>query len=235
MSGKPAALLALMLALGGCVEGGSRGSGISTGVFGNVTRVQMAARRDPSRGEAPRVLAQLRAFFAPEVESVAGAQTDLQGISVAIEGTGIHGETDANGNFSVAGNFEGMVSLVFELPNGGGQARIALNVPAGGTLTLNNVVIDTEAEQAVAETQDVDFDAIITGIDCQALILTLVSSQESAGDVDHYTLRLGTSSVQDSNGVPVPCADLRSGDAASVQGRVDPDGTFGHATVVLQE
>jgi hypothetical protein len=128
-----------------------------------------------------------------------------------------------------------MVSLVFELPNGGGQARIALNVPAAGMLTLNNVVIDTAAEEALAETQDVDFDAIISGIDCNALILTLVSSQQGSGDDDDYMLRLDTSSVQDSNGVPVPCGDLRSGDRAAIQGLVDPDGTFGHATVVLQE
>jgi hypothetical protein len=234
MSRYSAALLALILVLGGCAEGGSRGSGISTGIFGNVVDVQMAARA-PRRAAQLRVVAMLRTFFAPQVESVAGAQTGLEGISVAVEGTAIHGETDANGNFSVAGNFEGMISLVFQLPNGGGLARIALNVPAGGSLTLNNVVIDTEAEQAVAETQDVDFDAIITGIDCDARVLTMVSSQEGPGDVDDYTLRLDTSSVQDSNGVPVPCGDLRSGDRASVEGLVDPDGTFGHATVVLQD
>jgi len=235
MSRYSAALLALILALGGCAEGGSRGSGIGTGVFGNVVAVQMAARSDSSRAEASRVPARQRASFTPQVVSVAGAQTAVAGISVAVEGTAIHGETDANGNFSVTGNFEGMISLVFQLPNGGGLARIALNVPAGGSLTLNNVVIDTEAEQAVAETQDVDFDAIITGIDCDARVLTMVSSQEGSGDVDDYTLRLDTSSVQDSNGVPVPCGDLRSGDRASVEGLVDPDGTFGHATVVLQD
>ena len=235
MSRKPAALLAVILALGGCAEGGSRGSGISTAVLGNVVRVQTAAWPDPSSGEVPRMVAQLRAFFASQVESVERARADLEGITVAVEGAGIHGETDANGDFSVAGNFEGMISLVFELPNGGGQARIALNVPAAGTLTLNNVVIDTEAEQALAETQDVDFDAIITGIDCQALILTLVSSQEVSGDDDNYTLRLDTSSVRDSSGTPVPCGNLRSGDRASVRGLVEPDGTFGHATVVLEE
>jgi hypothetical protein len=235
MSRKLAALLAVILAFGGCAEGGSRGSGISTAVLGNVVRVQTAASRDPSSGEAPRVMAQLRAFFASQVESVEGAPADLEGITVAVEGTGIHGETDANGDFSVAGDFEGMISLVFELPNGGGQARIALNVPAAGTLTLTNVVIDTEAEQAVAETQEVDFDAIITAIDCDALILILASSQEVSDDDDDYTLRLDTSSVRDSSGTPVPCGNLRSGDRASVRGLVEPDGTFGHATVVLEE
>ena len=215
MNRKPAALLSLFLALWGCAEGGSRGSGISTAVLGNVVQVQT---------DEPRAAA----------DAVAGAGTDLQGINVVIEGSGIHGQTDANGNFSLSGDFEGMINLVFELPDGHWRAHIALNVPAAGKLTLNNVVIDTQTEAASAETQAVDFDAIITAVNCPGLALAVVSAQHGPDDVDDYTLRLDTSSVRDAAGQPVPCADLRSGDRAWVQGYVDPDGTFGEAEITLE-
>ena len=233
MNRKPAALLSLILALWGCAEGGSRGSGISTAVLGNVVRVQTDEPGAAADAVVPGAVAQLRAFFALQ-EGVARAGTDLQGINVVIEGTGIHGQTDVNGDFSLSGDFEGMVNLIFELPDGRWQAHIALNVPAAGKLTLNNVVIDTQTGAAIPETQAVDFDAIITAVDCPALALTLVSAQHGPDDVDDYTLRLDTSSVQNNAGDPVPCADLRSGERAWVQGFVNPDGTFGEATVTLE-
>ena len=203
MRWKPVASLLLSLALSACAEGGGRGTGIFASVLGNVTSVQTAAR------------------------------TDVEGIRVSIEGTNDRDRTDANGNFAVTGPFEGLVNVVFQVPNGGGEGRMALNVPAGGTLTLNNVSIDTQQEEATAETLAVDFEGIITAVDCQALILTMVSSHESPGEVDHYFLRLDTSSVRDPQGNLVPCEELRDGQQATVQGFVNPDGTFGDATVQL--
>lgn len=203
MRWKPAASLLLSLALSACAEGGGRGSGIFASVLGNVTSMQTAAR------------------------------TDVEGIRVRVAGTGAKDQTDANGNFAVAGDFEGMVNLVFQLPNGGGEGRMTLNVPAGGTLTLNNVRIDTQQEVAIAETQAVDFEGTIAAIDCRALTLTMVSIHESPGDVDQYVLRLDTSSVRDPQGNLVPCEQLRDGEEATVRGFVNPDGTFGDATVQL--
>jgi hypothetical protein len=222
MNWRLAALLALIATLSACAEGGSRGSGIFTEVRGNVESVQTAA--------AP---ARLRASLHDGIEDVAPAATGIAGIRVAVEGTDSHGETDTNGNFSLRGNFDGIINLVFLLPDEGGQAQIGLNVPAGGQLTLNNVTVDAQQGAAVAETQAVDFDGIITGIDCQTLILTLVSTHQSPDDTDEYTLRLDTSSVRNAQGDPVACADIRTGEQASVQGYVNPDGTFGEATVVL--
>jgi hypothetical protein len=204
MNWRLAALLPLIATLSACAEGGSRGSGIFTEVRGNVESVQPVA-----------------------------AATGIAGIRVGVEGTGISGETDTSGDFSLRGGFEGMIHLVFQLPDAGGQAQIALNVPAGGQLTLNNVTVDAQQGAAVAETQAVDFDGIITGIDCQRLILTLVSTHQGPDDVDDYTLRLDTSVVRNAQGDPVACADIRNGEQAIVQGFVNPDGSFGDATVVL--
>jgi len=203
MRWKPAASLLLSLALSACAEGGGRGSGIFASVLGNVTAVQTAA------------------------------PTDVEGIRVRIAGTGAKDQTDATGNFGVTGAFEGVVNLVFQLPNAGGEGRMTLNVPAAGTLTLNNVRIDTQQEVAIAETQEVDFEGSITAIDCGALTLTMVSSHESPGEVDQYVLRLDTSVVRDPQGDPVSCEQLRAGEDATVQGLVNPDGTFGDATVQL--
>jgi hypothetical protein len=204
MTWRPAALLPLIFALAACAEGGSRGSGITTFVLGNVQTVQ------------------------------APAGAPVAGIRVTVDGTGIHGVTDAEGNFKVQGAFNGMVSLVFALPDDGGQASIALNVPAAGTLTLNNVTVDSDSGQAHAETQQVEFDGIIDGVYCRSLTMALMSSQEQGADADLYTVQLATSMVLDSQGNPLDCPDIPEGERASVDGLVNPDGTFGDATVQLE-
>jgi len=214
MKWNSAALLGLMVALCACAEGGTRGSGISTALLGNVQSVQPAS--------------------AAQAASAPAADSELAGIRVAIEGTNLRSRTDAQGNFELRGNFEGMITVVFALPAGGGQAEIGLNVPAGGTLTLNDVRVDASTGYAMSDRQEVEFDAEISGIDCEGLTLALTSRQHAADDTDVYVLRLDTSTVVDEDGAPVPCDALHVGEWAFVQGLVNPDGTFGHATVDLQ-
>ncbi len=197
----------LMLALSACAEGGSRGSGISTVLVGNVAGVQGAA---PTSGS-------------------------LASIRVKIEGTGIHRVTDASGAFTVRGDFEGMVSVLFVVPGAGNAARLISNVPANGQLTLTDVTVDTESGQAQASRQGIAFQATLVSIDCSAQVASVVSRTDQQVDQDQYLLRLDTSSVTDAQGHPVPCRALSAGDAASVQGRVNPDLSFGDATVVVGE
>jgi hypothetical protein len=208
MTWRRAALLPMLLALWACAEGGIRGSGISTSVFGNVVNIQPAM-----------------------TQRVA---TDLSGIVVTLEGTDIADQTDADGVFSLTGTFDGQGTIVFALPDDGGEARIDVNVPAGGTLTLNNVDVDAQRGEAVAETADVDFTGIITAADCARGTLVMTSSGQESGDLDQYFVQLDTSTLQDSHGNPVPCSAVRQGQHASVQGMVNRDGTFGEATIVLQ-
>ena len=212
MTWKHALMLPLVLALGSCaMEGGTRGSGISTAIEGNVASIQMAA-----------------------LEATA-AQTDIAGIRVAIEGTDAQDQTDADGGFALRGEFEGQLTLLFQLPENQGTARVAINVPAGGTLTLHNVHLDLPQDEATAEALDVDFQGVVTAANCHDLTLTLVSARHAASDVDLYTLRLDTSSVQDAHGNPVACEDFKGGEQLSVQGKVNTDGTFGDALVEEQE
>lgn len=196
--------LVLLLACSGCAEGGSRGSGISTSIFGNIASVQGA-----------------------------GASGSLASIRVKVEGTGIHGVTNASGAFNMHGSFEGMTTVLFTLPGNGGSARLFSNVPANGRLTLSDVTVDTDSGEASAVNQGIQFEATIVSVDCTALVATVVSQSDAPEDPDQYVLRLDTSSVVDPQGQPVPCRALVGGDTASVDGSVNPDGSFGDATVVV--
>lgn len=220
MKWKAVALLPVLVALCAC-EGGTRGSGISAFLLGNVQSVQPAG---DAQGSSARP------------SGLVGAPTGsaLAGIRVAIEGTRIGARTDANGNFSMHGNFEGMITVIFEPPSGGGQAAIALNVPAGGTLTLNDVTVDTSTGAAVPDSQQVEFDSEISSIDCATQTVALVSQHHAADDTDVYLLRLDTSTVYNQDGAVVHCDALRVGEWAFVQGLVNPDGSFGYATVDLE-
>ena len=74
MTWKPAALLSLLALLCACAEGGTRGSGISTFVLGNVVSSPVVTGLEPD---------------------------DLGGIRVVVEGTGVAVRTAADGSFSL--------------------------------------------------------------------------------------------------------------------------------------
>ncbi len=226
-----AALLALICTLGGCAEGGSRGSGISTAVEGNVAGVQIASLLPAPRGATRPRLGTLHDLLA--VEGVARAGTDLEGIEVTIEGTAFQAQTDAAGRFSLHGSFEGDVTLIFQRPADSLLARLAINVPAAGTLTLNNIHIDAAQGQASPESQSAQFEGVITAIDCSTSTMSMRSVQQSPTDLDLYTIRLDTSVIRDSRGNVLSCSDLQNGQQALVQAQVNPDGSFGNGTVEL--
>ncbi len=219
--------LALVGALAGC-DGGSRGSGITT-AEGNVESVQTALHAPAAATRLGR-LASLWRWLAPE--RTAEADAGLGGIRVLVEGTMVEDETDGDGSFSLRGDFEGDVVIRFEVPASGMSARIPVNAPAGGVLTLESVHLDTTSGAATAETQSVVFDALVAGADCVASTLDLVSRHRNATDTDVYAVRLQDSSIREIDGTPLSCPDLHEGDAVDVRGSVNDDGTFGHAEIV---
>ncbi len=234
MKCRRALLLPLLFALASCAsEGGSRGSGISTAIAGNVASIQTAAASGAAVA-ATSWFGSLRAL-APGAE-VATAATALEGIHVSVEGSNAASDTDPDGRFAVSGDFEGLVSLVFERPSDGLVARMALNVPAAGRLTLSDVHIDALRQTATAETQTADFDAVITGVNCGGLTLTMRSVQQDTNDQDRYTLHIDTSALQDARGNPVTCGDLRSGQQVLVQqATANLDLTFAGGVVHLEQ
>ena len=205
MTWKPAALLSLLALLCACAEGGTRGSGISTFVLGNVVSSPVATGLEPD---------------------------DLGGIRVVVEGTGVAVRTAADGSFSLTGPFDGLETLRFE-PPGGGTAQLDINVPAAGMLTLNNVHLDVDQGTASAETQDVAFDGVVVSTDCSGASMVMNSATQVRGDVDNYLVDLSTSMLEDPDGNEVPCAAVRPGQNATLSGHVHPNGTFGHCLIVL--
>jgi len=226
MNWRAAIGLLLFLALASCAsEGGSRGSGISTAVLGNVASVQSAAAAAPAA----------RLGAALTLAAPAYAQGAVEGIRVTVEGTAAEAETDENGRFSLTGDFEGRLILVFQLADDAAAATVPINVPAAGTLTLNNVIVDTRTGEASAERQDVSFEGIVTSANCQNLTLAMMSVQQSPTDVDLYSVQLDTSTVEDAQGNVLRCEDLYGGARALLQGTVNTDGSFGHATIQLED
>jgi hypothetical protein len=219
----------LVLLMAGC-DGGSRGSGITT-AQGNVESVQ-AARRGGGSAAKRTALARLRAPL--PVFATAHAQADVEGIRVFVEGTSVADETDADGSFVLRGEFDGIVTIRFQRAADAASAAIAVNAPAGGTLTLNDVRIDERSGEATAQTQSVGFDGLVSDASCSTQTVYMVSRQRSPTDTDVYTVRLDTSSLHDARGTAVPCESLVEGDLLRLQGTVNDDGTFGNADIVRE-
>jgi hypothetical protein len=212
-------------------DGGSRGSGITT-AEGTVESIQTALLA-PSHQRQPSGWSTLRRCI--KLEGRAEAQAGIAGIRVFIEGTSIEDDTNADGAFSLRGDFEGDVVIRFELPTTGATASIAVNVPAGGILTLDRVHLDAQSGQVTTQSQTVRFEGVVTGTQCAAETLHLVSSQRSPTDTDVYDVALEGSSIRDAHGAPLPCPALRVGDHVQLQGSVNNDGSFGSAEIVRED
>lgn len=207
------ALLGLVL-LGSCaLDGGSSGTGITTITEGNVSSVVTAS----ASGTASMI-------------DTTAATSSLAGIVVSVDGTDVRDETDAAGAFRLSGDYESEVTIRFVRAQDRVEASVAVNVPAGGTLGLQDVALDVASGAAVPASQSVLFDGTITAIDCAGGELQLVSAQRP-DDGDVYVVRLAGSSIVDQAGAPVACTALATGQDATVSGSVAPDGSFADATV----
>jgi hypothetical protein len=213
------ALLGLGLLLGSCaLDGGSSGTGITTITEGNVASVVTATASTPGM---------VRSFASGASPAASGT---LAGIEVSVEGTGVRDRTDATGAFRLSGDYESEVTIRFVRADDRLEASLAVNVPAGGTLGLRDVALDDASGTATPAEQSVAFDGTLTGVDCAGGELQLVS-RERPDDGDVYTVLLAGSSIVDASGRPLACTALSAGSDATVAGSVNPDGTFGDATI----
>jgi hypothetical protein len=219
----------LLSAIAAC-DGGSRGSGITT-AQGNVESVQTALRGSAG-GPARTALARLRSLLA--VAAPAYAQNALEGIRVSIEGTPLAAQTDADGVFTLRGNFEGVMVIRFQRDGDAASAAVTVNAPAGGTLTLNDVRLDERSGLASARSQGVLFEGLVADASCADAAVRLVSPHRSRTDTDVYTVRLDTSTLHDPQGAPVACESLVEGDRLRLDGTVNDDGSFGHADILRE-
>lgn len=127
------AVLALGVAVGCGADGGVGGTGISS-LSGNVALEEGASAAVTRR-------------------------SDLEGITVAIQGTDLVTSTDGNGYFEIEGMFEGPVTVEF-IERDGTVNMLPVSVPSGSAMALRNVRFSQG--QASAERIDVIFEANVT-------------------------------------------------------------------------
>jgi hypothetical protein len=199
------ALLALVSGCGG--GGGSSGARSPTIVAGNVLSA--------SAGTASRnVLRRLWQLAVAWWNSEAFAQ--VPGITVAIAGSSNAGLTDRRGIFRLEGNQFGPVSLLFT--GNGANASLPVTLPAGGELNLINVTL--RGSDIKVDRQRIHFSGPITGTDCQANLLQVLSGEQVA-----FRVRLHSwTAIEDDNRRPLGCTDLFGGSNADVQGTINSQG-----------
>ena len=197
--------LALLALVAGC--GGSSGGGSSpTIVAGNVISA--------SAGTTTSALRRLWQLAAAGWHSEAVAQ--VPGITVAISGTSNAGLTNDQGFFRLSGNQFGPVALPFT--DNGANARLPVTLPAGGELDLTNVALS--GSDIKVDEERIHFSGPITGIDCEAGLLQVLSGEQVP-----FRVRLQSGTViVDQNGMPLTCTALFAGPNADVQGTIDSQG-----------
>jgi len=192
-------------------------------IQGNVARLNLAAR--PSHRST--WLASLIRLL-PRASS-AHAAPGLDGILVRVEGFDSAVETDSNGSFVLRGGFSGTSIVRFEREDDGLDARLTVDVPKGGVLSLRDVDLDGPSGAATSDIQDLSFDGIIADKEC--LRRQLFVTSRFAPNGQRFVVELDGSTITDASGNPVQCIDLREGDDVHVDGVVRPNGAIGESTL----
>ena len=190
----------------GAIDGGSRGTGITSTLQGIVASVQTESNPESSVG----------------------------GLAVMVQHHSAHATTNSGGAFVLQGSFDGHVTAIFRRSTDKVRARLPIYLPSGGSMTLNGVHIDNATATATVDSATIDFVGQIVQIDCVGQTLTMLPAKRPPGDIDTYTVLLNTSSLVDSLGNPVACSQLSNGESAHIQGTVNNDNTFGDAVIVIQ-
>lgn len=200
-----AALLVLVTITAGC-GGGGGGKRPPTVVSGNV--------RSVSAGTSAGLLERLWRTAARWWRSEAVAQ--VPGIAVAIEGSSNSTNTDDLGFFRLEGNQFGPSAVRFS--GGGADARYPLTLPAGGEVDL--IDVDLKGSQLTVGQHRIHLEGPITGTDCQASVMQVLSGSQVA-----FRVRVNFATViVDQGGMPLTCAGLVIGGSADVQGTVNDSG-----------
>ena len=119
------------------------------------------------------------------------------------------------GLFRLEGNQFGPVSLLFT--GNGANASLPITLPAGGELDLINVALS--GSDIKVGRQRIHFSGPITGIDCQASLLQVLSGEQVA-----FRIRLQSGTVIVDDGRPLSCTDLFAGSNADVRGTINSQG-----------
>jgi hypothetical protein len=195
-------------------------------IEGNVAQLSVAMHPSTRR---PTWLASLLHLLGPL--SAAHAGPALDGIRVSVEGFDPSTETDPDGSFLLSGEFSGPSIVHFERADDALEARMTVNVPKGGVLSLRDLTLDATRGVASPGTQDLSFDGIIADKDCLQRRLELTSRFAPQGE--RFLVELEGSTISDGSGERQYCLNLRRGDDAHVDGTVQPNGTISDANMIV--
>ena len=209
-------LLAALLAACASSEGGVVGSGISA-VTGNVVLVADSAGSSSQNG-LPFAL-QVALDGAPNVVTT----------------------TDADGNFSLSGDFAGPITLRFADSRSAAElGQFALEVPVGSTTVLENIEIRPDNPAPTRVTPEVvkQFDTFgrIQTADCGAdgSGELLIVDESGAAPTRQFLVRVLTDTeIARADGAPLDCSDLARGDRVGVDGVLRGDLTIAALQVVV--
>ena len=121
----------------GAIDGGSRGTGITSTLQGIVASVQTESNPESSVG----------------------------GLAVMVQHHSAHATTNSGGAFVLQGSFDGHVTAIFRRSTDKVRARLPIYLPSGGSMTLNGVHIDNATATATVDSATIDFVGQITQID----------------------------------------------------------------------
>jgi hypothetical protein len=211
----PRSLLLCVTLAAGC-GGGSGGGRPATVVAGNVRSISAGAA---SATRFERLWRLVRAWWSAQ------AVAQVPGITVAIVGSGNSTTTDEQGLFRLEGNQFGPTAIQFT--GNGADASFGLTLPAGGEVDL--IDVDVTGSQVKVAQQRIQLSGPITGIDCGAQLLQVLSGSQVP-----FRVRLTpTTSIVDQNGAALGCIDLVIGHDADVAGTVLANGDV--SAVLLTE
>jgi hypothetical protein len=198
------ALLALAATACAGSDGGPVGTGIAASVFGNVVDVE-------DGGE--------------------GSGAGVAGVVVSIEDeAGLEARTDEEGNFELAGDFAGRLSLRFRTEDY--SVIQPVDVPGGSVLVLADIEVAPDGVTALSSRQ-LDLIGTLAAVDCAGG--GLVVEDRSDERVPFAVQLLPETTIATApSGAAASCADLALGRLVAVEGLVDlPSGAITALAVEL--
>ena len=197
---------------------------------GNVAGVSLTWRRDSGDVRFAATMSKLARALSPFAR-VAVASTGLSGIRVSVESTGIVGETDESGSFSLAGAFSGSIVVLFERDDGL-RAALPVTVPRGAKVTLHDLMLG-DATVAAGSPYEISFDGAVVYRDCLSRTVHVVSRFEPEGA--RFSVDFAGDLPRSASGAPIPCVAVHEGDAVHVDALLSPAGTIESGHLTLQD
>jgi hypothetical protein len=193
--------LLLLACVAGCAsssDGGAVGSGISAAmVSGNLVA---AASSDSSLRQG---------------RSAAAA---LEPVVVTIdEAPAVIGDTDADGNFLLDGDFSGPLTVRFSTPTF--TATQPLDVPAGSAVILQDVSIRPGVVR-IASLRQLHFFGTVAFAGCESNVIVVNDRKPTPNQFVVWLTR--DTSLVNAEGQALACAALRDGQSLSVEGVIQP-------------